>query len=59
MAAKYVPISDQPVEEVRARAIGLRAMAATASTRDVMEALLKLAERYEEVAAQKEKQRSH
>ncbi len=50
----YVPISDRTAEELLARAAEVRRMAETATTFDVSEALLRLAERYEAAAADRE-----
>jgi hypothetical protein len=50
----YVPISDRTPEELLARAAEVRRMAGTATTFDVSEALLRLAERYEAAAADRE-----
>ena len=47
----YVPISHRTVEELLARAAEVRRMAETATTSDVSDALLRLAERYEAAAA--------
>jgi len=46
----YVPISHQTSAELFAKAAEMRNMAATATTADVKEALLRLASRYEVVA---------
>ncbi len=43
-------ISELTAEELRARAEKARAMAETASTRDIQNALYRLAERYEQQA---------
>jgi hypothetical protein len=50
----YVPISDRTAEELLARAAEVRRMAETATTFEVSEALLRLAERYEAAAADRE-----
>jgi hypothetical protein len=50
----YVPISDRTAEELLARAAEVRRMAETATTFDVSEALLRLAERYEAAAVERE-----
>ena len=47
-------LSEQSVPELRAKAANYRAMAATATTAEVMTALRKLAERLETLADQRE-----
>jgi hypothetical protein len=54
----YVPIANRTAEELLARAAEVRRMAESATTSDVSEALLRLAERYESAAADRET-RSH
>ena len=46
MAPDHVPLSNRASEDLLARAEELRRMAATATTEDVMKALLVLADRY-------------
>jgi len=48
-----VPVSARTVAELLGTAAELRRMAATATTADVIDSLLRLAERYEIVAKQK------
>jgi hypothetical protein len=50
MDANFVPIAERTAAQLRARAAQLRSMAATATTLDVVDALLRLAQRYEDVA---------
>ena len=51
MHMNWMPIADRTAEELWIRAAELRRMAATAKTREVMEALLRLADRFETVAS--------
>ena len=53
MDQAFVPISSRTVTELLSKATELRRMAGTASTQDVMEALLRLAHRYEAAAAKR------
>jgi hypothetical protein len=46
MPSDHVPLSARAVDDLLARAAELRAMAETATTADVMRALLVLADRY-------------
>jgi hypothetical protein len=48
-----LPVSARTVAELTKTAAELRRMAATATTQDVMNSLLRLAERYETVARQR------
>jgi hypothetical protein len=50
MDVNFVPIAERTAAQLRARAAQLRSMAATATTLDVVDALLRLAQRYEDVA---------
>lgn len=52
MSEMIVPLSSRTAEELNAKAAELRNMAATATSMDMMAALLRLADRYEQVAAQ-------
>ena len=47
MQMHWIPISDRTAQELWVRAAELRRMAETATTREVMEALLRLADRFE------------
>jgi hypothetical protein len=51
----WLPIADRTAEELQERAAELRRMAETATTRDVMEALLRLADRYDAAAKRRER----
>jgi hypothetical protein len=51
MQMNWTPISDRTSEELWTRAAELRRMAETATTREVMEALLRLADRFESAAS--------
>jgi len=46
MALDHIPLSERAADELLARAAELRLMAETATTADVMQALLTLADRY-------------
>ena len=48
-----LPVSARTVAELTKTAVELRRMAATATTEDVMNSLLRLAERYEALARQR------
>jgi hypothetical protein len=50
----YVPISERTAAALRARAAELRQLAETARTLATVEALLRLAERYEKATADRE-----
>jgi hypothetical protein len=50
MDSNYVPLASRTAEELQANAEELRRMAATATTDDVIRALLKLADRYAALA---------
>ena len=58
MNETLMPLAAQATREVRAKASEMRAMAATATTQDVMSALLRLAERYDALAAAREAHQS-
>ena len=51
MQMNWVPVSDRTAEELWIRGAELRRMAETATTREVMEALLRLADRFETAAS--------
>ena len=51
MQMHWIPISDRTAQELWVRAAELRRMAETATTREVMEALLRLADRFETAAS--------
>jgi hypothetical protein len=53
MESAWVPLADRSSVELQARADELRRMAATATTQDVMTALLNLANRYATLAARR------
>ena len=49
----YIPLAQRTSDELQAKAEELRHMASTATTADVMKALLTLADRYAELAAKR------
>ena len=51
MQMNWTPISDRTTDELWMKAAELRRMAETATTREVMEALLRLADRFESAAS--------
>jgi hypothetical protein len=51
MESAWVPLAERSSVELQAKADDLRRMAATATTQDVMTALLNLADRYAALAA--------
>ena len=53
MDSVYVPLAQRTADQLQARADELRRMAATASTADVVTALLTLADRYAALAEQR------
>ncbi len=50
MSDEFVPLSERPLHQLRARAIEFRQMARTARTADVQASLLMLADRYDDLA---------
>jgi hypothetical protein len=50
------PLADRPVAELRARAARYRAMAATATTEEAKDSLQRLACRFDELAARRERE---
>ena len=55
--AMWRPLSEQSVDELLARAEKCRRMAETASTREVMDSLHRLADRFEAKAAERLQER--
>jgi hypothetical protein len=53
MTSSYIPLAQRTSDQLRANADELRRMAATATTEDIMRALLTLANRYAALAAER------
>jgi len=54
MNSAYIPVSQRTSQQLLARAAELRGMAATATTEDVVRALLTLADRYAALGAKRQ-----
>lgn len=59
MAFDHVPLAERAADELLARAVELRAMAATATTQDVVRALQVLADRYVALAERRRAEEAH